>query len=318
MIRSSINLRLLLGASFSAPVKISDADIPGFSADAKKRKDTIFGIRPNGNYPCPHLSIDTGVTGNLYMVWSALGSTKDDTLGTDIYFSRSTDNGETWSPGSIINNDRDTENWHYFDHFYPSIAVSGKGIIKVGWYDRREDPYNQVGRYYMAQSTDQGQTWTNAPVATQPMDFNYVFDVNGNFGIGEYTQVLTTSGYTIPIWTDGRDDGGNLRVYAAFLSPGSSGVERLSTVSEGLELLDNYPNPFSSTTKLGFTLGSAAHATLYVTNIAGQRISTIFDDQAGVGEHDFTFDGSGLPSGTYYLDLQTDLGLARSAITILH
>ncbi|HEX5315731.1 MAG TPA: FlgD immunoglobulin-like domain containing protein, partial [Candidatus Kapabacteria bacterium] len=200
---------------------------------------------------------------------------------------------------------------------YPSIAVDGKGKISVTWYDRREDPYNQIGRYYIAQSTDQGHTWTNAPVATQPTDFNYVMNTNGNFGIGEYTQVLSTPNYTIPVWTDGRDGTGNLRVYAAFIAAGSAAIERFSTVSQGIQLSRNYPNPFAASTNLRFTLATPAHARLFVTNIAGQHVASIFDGMAAAGEHDFSFDGSRLANGVYYLNLETDLGIARNAMTIL-
>jgi hypothetical protein len=306
------------GATFGPPVKISDADIPSLSADAIANQDTIFGVRPVGNYPCPHLSIDTAGTGDLYETWCALGVEADSQQGANIYFSRSTNNGATWSTPNIVNNDRDTEAGRYIDHFYPSIAVNGKGTITVTWYDRREDTNNVIGRYYIAQSTDQGHTWTNGPVATQPTDFSQVMDVNLNFGIGEYTQVLTTSDFTIPIWTDGRDDAGDLEIYAAFFygSP-LAGVERLSTVSEGLQLSANYPNPFSATTNFSFTSASAAHTELYVTNVAGQRVASIYNGMMGAGVHDFIFDGSQLANGVYYLNLESDLGVVRQAMTIL-
>jgi hypothetical protein len=315
------------GATFGPAVKISDADIPTRSADAISDGYTIYGIRQQGNYPCAHLSIDTSGTGNLYEVWCAIGVEADSELGSEIYFSRSTNNGATWSNPSIINNDLDTE-MGQIDHFYPSIAVNAKGTISVTWYDRREDQINNtVGRYYIGQSTDQGQTWTNGPVAVAPMNFSNVMLVNQNFGIGEYTQVLTTPNYVIPIWSDGRDNEGELRVYAAFLysSPlvstaaltASASVERLSSVSEGLELSDNYPNPFSSTTSVSFTLETPAHAELYVTNITGQRIASIYNGMAEAGEHDFTFDGSQLANGVYYLNLESDLGIVRQAMTIL-
>ncbi len=304
------------GKSFAAPVKIADADIPSRSADAIEDGYTIYGVRAPGNYPCPHLSIDTAGTGNLYEVWCALGVEADSGFGAQVYFSRSTDNGSTWSLPSIINNDLDTE-FGFIDHFYPSIAVNGKGMISVTWYDRREDPSDIIGRYYIGQSTDQGQTWTNAPVASQPMDFSAVFNVNQNFGIGEYTQVLTTPNYTIPIWTDGRDDAGGLRIYAAFLNGANSGVNRLTTVGEGLELSDNYPNPFTGTTKFSFNVESSVHARLYITNVAGQTVSSMFNGTAEVGEHDFSFDGSHLANGVYYVNLESDLGVVRRAMTIL-
>ncbi len=305
------------GAHFGPEVKIADADIPGKSADAIANGDVIFGVRAPGNYPDPHLSIDTAGTGYLYEVWNALGVEVDSQMGTEIYFSRSVDNGANWSQPMIINNDLDTL-FGYTDHFYPSIAVNGKGIISLTWYDRREDINNEIGRYYIGQSSDQGQTWTNEPVASQPMDFNDVFLQNGNFGIGEYTQVLTTPYNVIPVWSDGRDNTGKIRVYSAILSGSPlASVQRISSVSEGVSLTDNYPNPFSTTTKVSFTLASSAHAALFVTNITGQRVASLYDGTAGAGEHDFTFDGSHLPDGVYYLNLESDLGVVREAMTIL-
>ena len=304
------------GKTFGPSVKISDADIPGQSSDATG--DLIYGIRPNGNYPCPHLSIDTANTGNLYEVWCALGTTVDSGHGTDIFFSRSTNNGSDWSPASVINNDRDTDNGAFSSHFYPTIAVDGKGKISGCWYDRREDPNDQIGRYYIGQSTDQGKTWTNAPVASKPMDFSVVMNGNGNFGIGEYTQVLATPNYTIPVWTDGRDNGGNLRIYTAFLNNATSKVEQLSSVSEGVSLADNYPNPFSGSTHVSFRVASPCHASLYLTNVTGVKVCSLYNAEAEAGDHDFTFDGSQMQNGVYYLNLETDLGVVRRAITILH
>ncbi len=303
------------GRTFQPEVKISDADIPGQSPDAKG--DLIFGVRAPGNYPCPHLSIDTAVTGNLYMVWNALGVTQDEGHGTDIYFSRSTDNGKTWSPAQVVNNDSNGVNGTYTDHFYPSIAVNGKGEIAVTWYDRREDPANQVGRYYLARSTDHGQTWTNTPVASQPMDFNNVADVNGNFGIGEYTHVLTTSNYTIPVWSDGRDNAGRLRVYAAFISSASARVERLSSVDPGVELSENYPNPFSGKTQISFKLAAPSQTRLFVSDAMGKQIITLLNGKQEAGEHQLTFDGSNLSTGVYYLNLETENGIVRRAINVI-
>lgn len=317
------------GMTFTPEVKIADADIPNNSADAMG--DVLFGIRINGNYPCPHLSIDTANTGNLYMVWNAFGSTENLGNGTQIYFSRSIDNGATWSDTVRINNDPYSD--VPIDHFYPSIAVNGHGTISVTWYDRREDPNNQIARYYLGQSANQGYSWINTPVASQPMDFSHVQDKDGGptygFGIGEYTQVLTTPYYTIPVWTDDRTDDGNLRIYASFIPAGTSGSlptdassgvapDRITTVMGGIELIEPYPNPSSSFLKTGFKLESGAHAQLLVTNILGETVASLFDGNAESGERDFTFDASRLPNGVYYLNLESSLGFVRRAFTVTH
>ena len=304
------------GVTFKPQVKISNIDIPYTSSDA--RNEGIRGVRYGGTFPSPFLTIDTAVTGNLYMVWDAYGTDADEGHGADVYFSRSTDNGQTWDTAIVINNDTVL---NYTDHFLPVIAVNGQGTITVTWYDRREDPNNISGRYYMAQSTDQGLTWTNSPVASQPMNFQrFIYAPPSNpFGLGEYTQVLTTSNYTIPIWTDGRTNNGTLRIYTEFIPKATSGVtrpDRITSVSEGMELLDNYPNPFSMETKLAFKVDARVHATLYITNMLGQMVATVFDGIADAGEHDFTLEAAKLGSGTYYCNLETDLGTQRKAMTI--
>ena len=313
------------GSTFQPEVKIADMDLPQSSADALQ--DSIFGIRTNGTYPCPHLSIDTAGTGDLYTVWGALGTTTNLHHGANIYFSRSTDNGLTWSDPSIVNNDRaNTDQLHYTDHFYPSIAVNARGLVTVTWYDRREDTSNVVGRYYVAQSTDHGLTWTNYPVASRPMDFSAVGNQNFGFGIGEYTQVLMTPNYTIPFWADDRAEDGSVHIYTAFFPMNSSGIQtptngviqanRISSISTGVELLDNYPNPFTSQTKLAFKVNARTNARLYVTNTLGQTVASILNGVATEGEHDFTFDASKFASGIYYCNLETDLGIVRRAMTI--
>ncbi|MDP4199972.1 MAG: hypothetical protein Q8922_08220 [Bacteroidota bacterium] len=314
------------GKTFKTEVKIADADVPGQSADATG--ELLLGIRTNGNYPSPHLSIDTAKTGNLYMVWNALGTTDDLGHGNCIYLSRSTDNGLTWSDTIRVNRDSVWDN--PIDHFYPSIAVNGRGMITVTWYDRREDPNNQITRYYMAQSFDAGQTWINAPVAAKPMDFVHVQDKNGGpsvgFGIGEYTQVLATPYYTIPVWTDDRTDDGNLRIYACFIPAGTlpavtmSGVtpDRTTTITGGIELIEPYPNPAQASIKTGFRLAEGAHTRLLVTNILGETIASLFDGNSEAGEHDFAFDATRLPNGTYYLNLESGQGFVRRAFSITH
>ena len=135
-----------------------------------------------------------------------------------------------------------------------------------------------------------------------------------------------TSNYTIPFWADDRAEDGSVHIYAAFFPMNSSGIQtptngvaqpnRITSISTGIELLDNYPNPFTSQTKLAFKVNARANARLYITNTLGQPVASIFNGVADAGEHDFTLNASKFASGTYYCNLETDLGIVRRAMTI--
>jgi photosystem II stability/assembly factor-like uncharacterized protein len=65
------------------------------------------------------------------------------------------------------------------------------------------------------------------------------------------------------------------------------------------KLEQNYPNPFNPSTKIRYTLPAAGPVRLVVTNLLGQGIAVLVDEQQGAGEHEAAFDAAGLPSGVY-------------------
>lgn len=76
-----------------------------------------------------------------------------------------------------------------------------------------------------------------------------------------------------------------------------------SAVPGGLALSQNYPNPFRSSTTIGYEVGASAHVTLAVYNALGQRVATLVDGAQTAGSHDVRFDGEGLASGVYFYRL---------------
>jgi hypothetical protein len=68
--------------------------------------------------------------------------------------------------------------------------------------------------------------------------------------------------------------------------------------------LQNYPNPFSSTTTIEFSLVSESYAELQVFNMQGLMVATAFKGIVGAGAvTQVPFDRSGLPNGTYFCRL---------------
>ncbi len=294
------------GETFKPEVNVSDFHIPRLSAD--EPESTIVGIDTARIYPCPHMVVDnSGGTheGNLYMVWTANGQDSKKTEGLDIYYSRSTDGGQNWSDVQILNDDGLPES----HQFYPSITVNEKGIVVVTWYDRREDPANVQTHFYMTYSEDGGETFVeNFPVSTQAADFSRIGDLNGAFGIGEYTQTVATPNFAIPVWSDGRTNDGNIDLFIAFVPIGAeSTVTSVSTISTNFSLSGPFPNPMQKSGQVQLNLKKASDVQVRVFDVQGKRIRTLVDSKKlASGTHQFEV--SDLPHGQYFLHVNTDFG----------
>ncbi len=80
--------------------------------------------------------------------------------------------------------------------------------------------------------------------------------------------------------------------------------ETESVAPEAVELLPNYPNPFTQRTTLEYTLPEALPVRLQVYDILGRRVATLADERQTAGFHTVTWSPRGLASGVYLLRMQ--------------
>ncbi|MDF1575793.1 MAG: PQQ-binding-like beta-propeller repeat protein [Bacteroidales bacterium] len=69
------------------------------------------------------------------------------------------------------------------------------------------------------------------------------------------------------------------------------------------ELMQNFPNPFSTMTRIRFNLPQSAFADLKVYNSLGEEICTLVREERAPGLHSIDFDGTHLPGGLYFYKL---------------
>ncbi|MCX8052129.1 MAG: T9SS type A sorting domain-containing protein [Chlorobi bacterium] len=147
----------------------------------------------------PSLVVDT-VTGSprrgwLYLTWAA------DRV-PNVYFSRSTDGGATWSPPRIIHSDTTG------DQFWQWIALDGiSGDLAVMWLDSRDDTDNRYSRVYVAYSSDGGDSWWERPVSDTSFDIRRnPFTGGGLTGVfaGDYNGCAFWNGIIYPSSVDMR------------------------------------------------------------------------------------------------------------------
>ena len=65
-----------------------------------------------------------------------------------------------------------------------------------------------------------------------------------------------------------------------------------------------YPNPFNPITNLKISLQEATYVKLSVYDINGRLVETLQEGSLSPGDYTFAFNGSGLASGTYFVQLR--------------
>lgn len=68
---------------------------------------------------------------------------------------------------------------------------------------------------------------------------------------------------------------------------------------DGFHLDANYPNPFSTTTTISFSVPTPEHVTIDIFDMLGRRVRTVLDTPLASGEHKVTVDADDLPVGLY-------------------
>jgi hypothetical protein len=204
------------GGSFQNPDP-ADANpsktIASVTSTVGRMTSSNINIRTRGY---PHIAIDrtpigSPTHGNIYVVFQATPPSPA-TARSEIFFTRSSDQGKTWdTPRSISNgpavtlNGDPTQN----DNWMPSIAVSPvTGHIRVIFYSRREDPQNTDIRVYDAGSTDGGLTWFNQPRSMTAFRPSTGYDPLLGLGspyMGDYLSLVAAGSNFYAAWGDTRN-----------------------------------------------------------------------------------------------------------------
>lgn len=77
-----------------------------------------------------------------------------------------------------------------------------------------------------------------------------------------------------------------------------------------------YPNPFSGTTTVNYSLYTPDHVTIEVYNLQGSRVTTLVDENKPAGSHQVKFNGSNLTSGIYLLKVNTGNSVATRRLVV--
>lgn len=155
--------------------------------------------------------------GWLYLAWAADNY-------PNVYFSRSTDNGNTWSAAKLVHSD--TTN----DQFWPWIALDPtNGDLAIMYFDSRDDRENLTVTCYVSYSNDGGTTFIDRRAGDVDHDLrNNPFQ--GRTFAGDYSGCDFYNGIIYPSWVDMRkatpQNSVNSDVYTAIVKANSPEAPR--------------------------------------------------------------------------------------------
>ena len=156
---------------------------------ARVQPSGIAGIRTAEELPSA--AIDP-ISGAMAVVWQ--DGRRDP---SDVFVTRSTDGGVTWSAPTIVDDGAVGD-----VQFTPAVAIRA-GVTHVSWYDSRDasaDP--TVWQMRFASSDVGGQTFGASVPISAAFDIDAAVDTARGKFLGDYNGVAATSAGVHPVWVD--------------------------------------------------------------------------------------------------------------------
>jgi hypothetical protein len=276
---------------------------------------------------------------NLYCSWLEYVSSTEN----DIYFSKSTDNGNNWTVPANITNDIDFHNNVY-------MINNGNNNLYIAY----EKGISLESEIYLKYSSDGGDTWsvpkniTNNPgkssnpcisIFSDNMYFiwsdnshsipandssDIFFKWSNDFGLTwlDSVNVSENSGNSLrpricyeingPLpapWLD-------ITMFWYDYSPGISEIfarrsnHNLSSVIvtpdeiNSFILEQNFPNPFNPSTSIQYAVSNRQFVSLKVFDVLGKKVATLINEEKPAGSYEVEFQANRLSSGIYFYQLQ--------------
>lgn len=256
----------------------------------------IPGINRANGLPVLKCDLSGGPNhGTLYLNWS---DQRNGLNNTDVFFSKSTDGGYTWSDPTLVNDD--SGETHQFFTWMDIDQTTGH--LFFIFYDRRHySPITFQTDVYMAISQDGGTTFENRRISDAP------FVPNPDIFFGDYTNIVAHASKVHPIWT--RLEQGQLS-----LLTDNTPIDQILSTPEPEVTIDNnqiqhYPNPITNVSYVSFKLHQDAQINLEIYDLQGHLLKVLVEDKTmSYGKHiiPIQLNDLGLSSGSYFKKLTID------------
>ena len=89
-------------------------------------------------------------------------------------------------------------------------------------------------------------------------------------------------------------------------------------IADNIVMMQNYPNPFSSSTIISYSLPESAPVTLRIYNSLGEEISTLVNGEMDAGQHNVEFRSENLQNGMYFYRLTAGTISQGGGMAVIH
>jgi len=262
------------------------ADIPGGWAY------DIPGINRCNGMPVTACDISNGAYhGNIYINWSDQRNGIND---TDIWFSKSTDSGNSWSAPKRVNDDPPGKH-----QFFTWMTIDQtNGYIYIVFYDRRnhEDIHTDV---FLAVSQNGGDSFQNYRISESP------FKPNQDVFFGDYTNISAHNNIIRPVWA--RLDNTTLSIWTALIDPDYlTSIEESTenSVPKKFDILSIYPNPFNNSTMIRYQLPEQGTINIKIYDVLGKQTDLIYEGNQSQGVHQVEWKADKMAAGVYFVQIE--------------
>ncbi len=152
--------------------------------------------------------------------------------------------------------------------------------------------------YNAASMTDMGNDNWSANIPGQPAGTTiyYYFQAEANDGKQQARPIVAPDGHF------------------SFEVTGSVAVDDLTLGN--IQLQPVFPNPASAITCIPVNSPGTIEASVTLKDVFGRTVGTLFQGGLPKGDSKYFFDASQLPAGTYFVELQTDLGSISQTVVV--
>jgi len=250
---------------------------------------SVPGISRANGFPITKCDLSGGPNhGTIYVNWS---DQRNGSFDTDVWLTKSTDSGDTWSTPVRVNDDPVGK-----QQFFTWMDIDQtNGNLFCVFYDRRNHNDSNTD-VYLAYSTDGGTSFVNQQISETP------FLPSSGVFFGDYTNITVHDNVVRPIWT--RLHSGQLSIWTD-ITPFeilSANDFEVQNVNEAVQ----FPNPATNISYVSFKLHEFSNVSLKLYDQQGREVYTILDnDQKDYGKYiiPIHLDDLDLNAGTYLCKL---------------
>jgi hypothetical protein len=319
--KSTVTLNFLINKMINTGISLSGT-ARDLTSNSVLRRGKIIARR--GKHTPNKISINksNGIPENIYVSFLNYNGTYriDNILDSGFYYVQSF--SDYYIPAYYTQSGSYPSFWQEAD----SLFINGE-IQNINFFLQRDSSVGNgmiSGRILNAPGDD---TLTDITVFAHSLDQNSIFNYAygwedtayqiNNLPYGRYRLIGEKIGYESATTEEILIDPDNPAHTDVDLVFRLAAVIEKPLIPDKVMLYQNYPNPFNPSTTIRFYLPEAMDSKLIVTNILGEEAARLIDRFLDKGEHETTFNASGLSSGIYFIQLITPQSVLTKKIILV-